>query len=331
MISNIQKGHKLVRENGIEYYTIDGMDKIHAEMLRLLKIIDKIAIENNISYWIAGGSMIGVARHQGFIPWDDDLDIELLKVDYIKLIKCLTDYSNNHNDAFIFFPAPQEYHCCNFFASKKHFLRLQGSSSVNPVKVDIRPYNCIKNTEINLAENKVIKDIANMFLFGRSYGFASAEEFMGKDSMSFFKKYNTEYGLYDATKDDAILVPPYYEYSMDFEFKYKHLFPLVRSSFEDTMTYMPKEYDYILSSIYGDYMSLPKIYHRVPASCEYLLKDIPEKLYNGYFAYRSSRGLKTKFDHLCFLLYLYGPINFMKYRFFEKKVKIGSNYEQAEW
>ena len=330
MISNIQKKHKLIEENGMKYYTIDGMNLVHEEMLRLLKIIDEIANNNNISYWIAGGSMIGVARHQGFIPWDDDLDIELLKLDYIKLIKCLTDYSNSHDDVFIYYPAPQEYHCCNYFASNKFFLRCQGAVSVFPVKVDIRPYNCIQNSKTDVAKNEQMKDIANRLVFGKSHGIVSDEKFSSIDSKDFFKFYNSDYGLYDATKSDAILVPPYFEYSMDFEFKYTNLFPLTRKKFEDTYTNMPKEFDYILKSIYGDYMNLPRIQHRVPASCELYCKEIPVETFKKCYL-SSSKGLFAKLRKIRFLTQLYGFLPLLRIVIQERKVVMSSNYEDANW
>lgn len=79
MLSDKQKKHILVNRDGLKYYTVEGLEKVHEEMLRLLLIIDTIAKENNIPYWIDGGSLIGIVRHKGFIPWDDDLDISLLK------------------------------------------------------------------------------------------------------------------------------------------------------------------------------------------------------------------------------------------------------------
>ncbi|MBQ9904896.1 MAG: LicD family protein, partial [Synergistaceae bacterium] len=41
--------------------------------------------KHNLRYWIAGGSLIGVIRHQGFIPWDDDLDVFMPRPDYEKM------------------------------------------------------------------------------------------------------------------------------------------------------------------------------------------------------------------------------------------------------
>ena len=330
MISNIQKKHYLVDENGMKYYTIDGMDKIHAEMLRLLKIIDDVAQQNNISYWIAGGSMIGVVRHHGFIPWDDDLDIELLKSDYIKLIKCLTEYCDTHNGEFLFYPYPQIFHCCNYFSSTKYFLRCQGSASVYPVKVDIRPYNCIQNTEANIIENNRIKDIANFKVFGKTYGVVDQKEAKEINTEGFFKKYNYDYGLYDPSTEDSVLVPPYYEYSIDFVFKYEHLFPLKREKFDEIEVPMPKEYDYILSSIYGNYMDLPKLHHRVPAACDFYEKKLPLKVLKHYFGKKSDNRLLNKINKLLFLVRFHGLKQFINYQFKEDRVEIGSNYEETK-
>ena len=51
-------------------------------METILRDIDKICRENNISYWIESGTMLGAKRHNGFIPWDDDIDIGMMRKDY---------------------------------------------------------------------------------------------------------------------------------------------------------------------------------------------------------------------------------------------------------
>ena len=52
-----------------------SIEEIHEVTLAILKKIDAIAEEIGIRYFMAYGSLIGVVRHRGFIPWDDDLDM----------------------------------------------------------------------------------------------------------------------------------------------------------------------------------------------------------------------------------------------------------------
>ena len=56
----------------------------------LMQKIHLICVENNIRYTMIGGTMIGAVRHQGFIPWDDDIDIGMPYEDYKKFIAVAT-------------------------------------------------------------------------------------------------------------------------------------------------------------------------------------------------------------------------------------------------
>lgn len=72
---------------------IQEVQKINTE---ILVYIDKICRENSLKYSIFYGSLIGLERHQGFIPWDDDIDVVMPRSDYTKLLEILqyeTEYT----------------------------------------------------------------------------------------------------------------------------------------------------------------------------------------------------------------------------------------------
>ena len=61
------------------------MQKIHKILLAMLKDFDAICSRNRINYFLGGGTLLGAIRHNGFIPWDDDVDLMMLREDYEKL------------------------------------------------------------------------------------------------------------------------------------------------------------------------------------------------------------------------------------------------------
>ncbi len=69
------------------------LSKLKNIELNMLCEIDKICREYQIRYSIAAGTLLGAARHKGFIPWDDDIDIMMYREDYCKLKECITLYS----------------------------------------------------------------------------------------------------------------------------------------------------------------------------------------------------------------------------------------------
>lgn len=65
----------------------DKLRKLQLTELEILKVIDKICTEHDIKYSLIGGTLIGAVRHKGFVPWDDDLDIRMSRLDYERFIK----------------------------------------------------------------------------------------------------------------------------------------------------------------------------------------------------------------------------------------------------
>ena len=58
---------------------------VHDKLFELMQFVDGVCKKENISYSLTGGSMLGAVRHDGFIPWDDDVDIVMKRDDFEKL------------------------------------------------------------------------------------------------------------------------------------------------------------------------------------------------------------------------------------------------------
>lgn len=60
--------------------------EIQSHCVEMLRYFDAYATSQNITYYLSGGTLLGAVRHQGFIPWDDDVDLMLPRKDYERLI-----------------------------------------------------------------------------------------------------------------------------------------------------------------------------------------------------------------------------------------------------
>lgn len=72
------------------------MNRLQKEILDIYKEFKKVCDENNLRYFANGGTAIGAVRHQGFIPWDDDLDLMMPRPDYDAFLKIAEDRLPGH-------------------------------------------------------------------------------------------------------------------------------------------------------------------------------------------------------------------------------------------
>lgn len=138
-------------ENATKSETIreeENLKKLRKILLYMLEIIDKICRENGISYFLDSGTALGAVRHGGFIPWDDDIDIGMMREDYDRFLQIAPQYlppdlvlQNESNE-------PAYY----FFFSKLRKLntvlaenRKERDFTNKGIQIDIFPFDYIAN------------------------------------------------------------------------------------------------------------------------------------------------------------------------------------------
>ena len=70
------------------------LKKYQHHLVKMLKEFDEFCKKNELEFFLVGGSALGAYRHDGFIPWDDDVDIAMLRADFEKMERCMKQQNN---------------------------------------------------------------------------------------------------------------------------------------------------------------------------------------------------------------------------------------------
>ena len=130
------------RKQNSKTITKDELRNIQLDMLRF---VDSVCRKNNIEYSLAGGSLLGAIRHGGYIPWDDDIDIELTRSNYDQLLSALVNSLPTHysliyykvSEAYL--PFAKLYDNRTFFTSTLDRLHLGTGVFLDIFPMDILP------------------------------------------------------------------------------------------------------------------------------------------------------------------------------------------------
>ena len=75
-----------------------GMAQHHERLLLIMDDIDRVCRKHNIRYTISDGTLIGAIRHKGFIPWDDDMDVRMMRSEFDRFMEV---YKKEKNKDYI--------------------------------------------------------------------------------------------------------------------------------------------------------------------------------------------------------------------------------------
>lgn len=246
--------------------------KLQLTELDILIQIDKICRKNNINYFLIGGTLIGAVRHKGFIPWDDDIDIGMLRSDYEKFIDlCINKKALgkkyflhcNESDKNYFIPFAKVKKNNTTFAERA----IDGIDTHKGIYLDIFPYdNVPKQDSFKQKVQAIIVRNIQYAIYVKYHVYKIKDKrrkvftwFLTLLPSSLLKKLNDSFSkLFEKRNDNKYIVSlagssPYYEETLLKE----RLFPLKEISFEGHNFFAFKENDYYLSQLYGDYMKLP--------------------------------------------------------------------------
>lgn len=258
------------------------IEQIQAVSLEILKIIADICEQQKLRYFLIYGTLIGAVRHKGYIPWDDDVDIMMPRPDYDKLLeylyKNIDKYSNlevfNHdvNDLYPYM--------ITRISDKRYEIKMDNEKSYGMgVFIDIYPFDGLGNDEKEALKYGLNGDRLSSICYQ-----ATREHFAMETTTSIVRKI-IKYPFYLVSKiigkdiiqdklERLARVKPYDENAyvgcvvwlsggMRDIFKKEWFDEYIMVSYEKYQFRIPREYDKILSHVYGDYMKLPPEKDRV--------------------------------------------------------------------
>lgn len=262
-------------------YDSEILRKLQLTILEILKDIDKVCKENDIEYFIAYGTALGAVRHGGFIPWDDDIDICMRREEYNRFIQIMPHAMPQKYDLLDIYNTPK-YSSCFAKVSKKgtRFKEKAGTTEgyEQGIFVDVFPLDYVPD---DIAMRKKITRKA--WLYSRLIILSEIDEPVFPNGYSRVKRAVVGFGckfvhflmkafrinklkLYDKYLKTATAYNASQNYLTDYSamdtesvlVRTDVIFPLKDIRFEDTVFPAPDNLDSYLTTVYHDYMKLPK-------------------------------------------------------------------------
>lgn len=244
------------------------MNDLRIIQIYILDEVVNILEKNNLEYWLDSGTLLGAKRHEGFIPWDDDIDISVHIDDYKKIVDILVKelpsdlkLYNNGEDALDTDLAPIKIFYLNSVVQDLHtstnthiFIDLFVYSPVNPKYINSRRANLMRYLYI-LKSNRMLRSFKGI----KKYLYIFLRSIISK---RFIEKISNKIREKNAI-NDYLAYDPICWYPVVYHHK-SEIYPLKKMKFEGKYYNVPNDVDSFLARKYGnDFMKLPPVEKRV--------------------------------------------------------------------
>lgn len=258
---------------------MNSIDLIHKVNLELLKEIDSICKKNHIEYFLESGTLLGAVRHQGFIPWDDDVDILIKREDYARFFKACKEELKPKYD--IIFPNELNGYFWDFIPR----ITIKNSQIKKPTNEDEAYANKQNRVSLDIfildatSQNFIgqkIHALRHILVYGMAmghrykidytkYSFFIRPVVFALSHLGSFFSLNTILKLqerialkYQKKNTEYCMVSNYVLKEIGYVYKKEWFQKVVQLPFESICLDCPVGRDKILTILYGDYMKLPK-------------------------------------------------------------------------
>ena len=241
----------------LSHYNPEGstLRRAQLRMLEILKVVDDICTKHGIQYTLDGGTLIGAVRHGGFIPWDDDIDINVTREDLAKLRKILPRELPSHLVYQDYFTDPYyptliakvrerdsymyEEPCTDRLKEKGIFIDLIPIEEVPNLawkaKLDYWYGHCLRGIHHYVdTKDTILSWIVLPFAWGLTALTRLTNKFRRIDQLAHIYGWQAYNG-----------------------FSKKDYYPIKRMSFEGFQACVPNNPDAVLTALFGNYMQIP--------------------------------------------------------------------------
>lgn len=263
-----------------------GMDELRQKQMEVLDYVAAFCDENGIRYWIEGGTLLGAIQHKGYIPWDDDIDIAMLREDYTRFRKEFPEKSRDPKFVFRCAEDDKTWHLPFGKVMNTETLFLQDGHDLG-INIDIFPMDDAPDDDALMDKMYRKRDRLKVL--------NAAQQNTGKPSGNVLRRaavycirlvlrcFPDYYFIRKIAKNAVKYDGKGYENLGHFtaESKMKHLSKhavdeTIEVPFEDRTYKAPKGYDVWLRSCFGDYMQLPPEKDRKRHTYEAFVKEADE-------------------------------------------------------